>query len=175
MKISAIILVIVILCAACTTSTDPNPHIDGRELTGAKLQLYDVIIDLDGRLFEQGFNKCDFETLNDLTADDFEFYHDQAGTNGSKESFVKSIDTYVCNNRYRAHRILLPETMSVFPLYRGDELYGAIQTASHKFRAVYPDGREQLTDTAKLFTLWIKTAEGWKMRRSFSYDHISYE
>ena len=137
--------------------------------------LHVTIADLDRRLFELGFNNCDLPSLNEIIADDFEFYHDQAGTNGSKESFVESIETYVCNNDYRAHRRLLPNTMFVFPLYRGDKLYGAIQTASHEFYAAYPDGREQLTDTAKLFTLWIKTRDGWKMRRSFSYDHITYE
>ena len=172
MKIRIASLAIAVLCSACATPSSSGGYHDR---SSAKSELYNRIVELDDRLFKLGFNACDLQSLSDVTADDFEFYHDQAGTNGSKESFVASIDTYVCNNEYRAQRRLRPETMLVFPLYRGEELYGAVQTASHEFFALYPDGREQLTDTAKLFTLWIKTANGWKMRRSFSYDHISYE
>ncbi len=175
MKIYATILATVLLCGACTTQTGPNAQNDRQAPVGAEFKLYNTVADLDARLFDLGFNTCDLQSLDEITAGDFEFYHDQAGTNGLKESFIASIDTYVCNNSYRAHRRLLPETMSVFPMYRGDKLYGAIQTASHEFYAIYPDGSEQLTDTAKLFTLWIKTADDWKMRRSFSYDHISHE
>ena len=163
-----------LLCAACTAVKVPHAIDQGQSRSEIEADLSDVILELDRRLFEQGFNTCEVQNMGDVIDESFEFYHDQSGTNGSKAGFIASIGTYVCKNEYRAMRRLLPESVSIFPLYNGNHLYGAIQQASHEFYAIYPDGHEELTDTAKLFTLWVKTADGWKMRRSFSYDHISY-
>ncbi|MEP0393101.1 hypothetical protein [Erythrobacter sp.] len=168
---STIKTVLCAVLASCTTSLDSTHQ---RAPNGDERELYDIVLQLDAVLFEQGFNQCNMERIKDVTAAEFEFYHDLAGTNGSKASFVDSLDRSVCDNDYRAHRRLLPHTMVVFPMYNGDRLYGAIQTATHEFYAIHPDGREELTDTARLFTLWIKTENGWRMQRSFSYDHVSY-
>lgn len=50
--------------------------------------LYHEIIRLDSLLFDEGFNKCNFEVLSQMTSNDLEFYHDQGGITLGKELFL---------------------------------------------------------------------------------------
>ena len=42
--------------------------------------LHKEIMALDSVLFEEGFNGCDLDAVEALLTEDFEFYHDQNGT-----------------------------------------------------------------------------------------------
>jgi len=127
----------------------------------------------DSLLFEVGFNQCKTSVFNDLVAEDFEFYHDQSGVITDKDSFVKGISEGLCAMDYRAFREADRTSLKVFPLYDQGELYGALQTGSHRFYAIRQGEPRELTSTALFNHLWIIENGTWKLKRVISYNHIA--
>ena len=133
--------------------------------------LFDTLKDEDSLLFNVGFNTCDINVFESLISDDFEFYHDQGGITLSKSSFIDSIKENICNLDYKPRRELVEKSLDAFPLYNNGKLYGAIQIGEHKFYAVYADGKEEHTSTAKFTHVWLNKDGKWTLSRSLSYDH----
>lgn len=127
----------------------------------------------DSLLFNVGFNECDVIQFKKLIAEDFEFYHDEAGVMKSKEEFMEGITNGLCGtlNPTKSRRELVVESLEVFPLYKNGELYGAIQNGEHKFFESVNGGPESKGSIAKFSHVWIKEDQGWKIRRVLSYDH----
>lgn len=116
----------------------------------------------DSLLFSVGFNTCDLEQIDKLISADMEFYHDKGGMDDSKAAFLAAIKQNVCSSgKSQAHRILDKNSLEVFPLYKGQELYGAIQKGIHFF------GNTQ----ARFTHLWMLEQAEWKLSRVISYDH----
>ncbi len=134
----------------------------------------------DKELFRAAFDTCDTKVLEQLFTEDFEFYHDKGGLTEGRETFVGRF-AEGCAQRDRkapqpAKRILVPESLEVYPLYRNGELYGAIQHGIHTFEFLNEKGEYQKGDIAKFTHVWIKDEEGrWKVRRELSYDHQSQQ
>lgn len=59
----------------------------------------------------------------------------------------------------------------MYPLRRGEDIYGAVMTGEHDFFVTEPDKAEQLAGRA-LFThlMLLKNAQ-WKIGRILSYSH----
>ncbi|GHB42106.1 hypothetical protein GCM10007094_34140 [Pseudovibrio japonicus] len=144
---------------------------------GAHAQTEDSLFDrlrvLDQRLFAVGFNRCETEVFGELVAEDLEFYHDQSGITVSKAAFIGGIENGLCKLDYTARRELKEDSLQVFPLYNNDSLYGAIQTGEHSFYAIYEDGRNELTSTARFTHLWRLIDGEWQLSRVLSFDHSS--
>lgn len=141
--------------------------------TGPPGDLDQILSELDSLLFERGFNNCDIVQLEQLAAENFEFYHDQSGITNSKADFISSIETGICQLEYKARRALTEGSLQVFPLYNNGELYGAVQHGEHRFYAKYEGKPEILTSIAKFTHLWILKNKVWKLSRVLSYDHQS--
>jgi hypothetical protein len=133
-------------------------------------KLFTLLKEKDSLLFDRGYNHCDSIALEQLTSEDFEFYHDQGGITNGKQAFLESMKG-LCNLSYKPRRELVTGSLEAFPLYQNGELYGAVQTGEHRFYALEKDKPEYLTSTAKFTILWIKETEAWKMKRVLSYDH----
>src|SRR6185437_15521355 len=125
----------------------------------------------DSLLFNLGFNNCDIKQFENLVSDNFEFYHDEAGITSSKAAFIASVKDGICKLAYKPKRVLIENSLQVFPLEKNKVLYGAIQTGEHEFFAIEKDGSEHLTSTAKFTLVWLKENGGWKLSRALSYDH----
>ncbi len=124
--------------------------------------LYQVLMAKDSLLFEVGFNQCNLSQIEKLTMDDIEFYHDKDGITKSRKKFIASIKNNLCSTGSNVlKRVLNKGSVAVFPLYRGEELYGAIQNGSHSF------GQTQATYSH----LWLLEKEEWKLSRVLSYNH----
>ncbi len=134
-------------------------------------ELFEELNFYDGEIFERGFNQCEVEVIRQYVADDLEFYHDQAGITRSGESFANSIENGLCKMEYRAIREIVPESVEVFPLKNGNEVYGAIQKGEHHFFAVDEDGNKSFTSRAIFTHVWLKSGDDWKLSRVLSYDH----
>ncbi len=130
-----------------------------------------TILALDSLLFEKGFNQCDESAQQQLLHSDFEFYHDQGGVDTGKEKFISSFMANMCDANKKPIRKLVPAFNEFFPLYDGNLLYGVIQRGVHEFYIKEADKPLYKTSTAKFTHLWIKTAEGWKIKRVLSFDH----
>ncbi len=136
-------------------------------------ELFKALKTNDSLLFNVGFNTCDISQFETFIADDLEFYHDNSGVSNSKEAFMQSMKNGICspNNTVTVRRTLVPESLTVFPLYDNGTLYGAIQTGEHTFDELAKDGNKSQGSLAKFTHLWIKENENWKIKRVLSYDH----
>lgn len=125
----------------------------------------------DSMLFEIGYNKCDLTQFESLLSNNFEFYHDQAGSILSKSGFIESVRNNVCNLSYKAERQLIDSSLYIYTLKKKDKVYGAVQSGLHQFYAIDSTNFRQLTSTAKFTNLWLLESGKWKLSRSLSYDH----
>lgn len=125
----------------------------------------------DSSLFERGFNNCDFEILEKLVDDSFEFYHDENGIQ-NREQFLKGFKESICSNpNNKPIRKVIDESLEVFRLKNNGETYGAIQKGIHLFYIKEPHKELYLTNTAKFTSIWILKEGNWKLSRVLSYDH----
>ena len=133
--------------------------------------LFEQLKEKDSLIFELGFNHCDTIQFRNLLSDDFEFYHDQNGLLESKEKFIQNIPN-LCKMNYKPIRVLVDNSLEVFPLYSNGKIYGAIQTGVHEFYGEEDDKPRYLTSTAKFTHVWIIEGDYWKLKRILSYNHL---
>ncbi len=134
--------------------------------------LFDKLKEKDSLIFELGFNNCDTMQFRNLLSDDFEFYHDQNGLLESKEMFIQNIPN-LCKMDYKPIRVLVNNSLEVFPLFSNGRIYGAIQTGIHEFFGEKKGKPRYLTSTAKFTHVWIVEEGDWKLKRILSYDHVT--
>ena len=125
-------------------------------------ELFKTLQENDRLLFEEGFNKCDIAQFEKLISEDLEFYHDQGGVMTSKKQFMDNTKNNLCRKGFKKNdRILVKNSLQVFPMYNNGKLYGAIQNGVHRFG----------NSSAKFTHLWILENQQWKLKRVLSYDH----
>lgn len=134
-------------------------------------ELYQTLKAKDSLLFNVGYNTCDITQFELLLSEQFEFYHDQAGITASKTTFVSDVKNKLCQLSYQPKRVLLENSLAVFPLKKNGVLYGAIQTGEHQFYAIEKNKPEYLTSTAKFTHVWVLENGNWKLTKALSYDH----
>jgi len=126
----------------------------------------------DSLLFEVGFNTCDISQFEKLLSENFEFYHDKSGITATKSDFIASIRDGLCKMDYKARRVMIENSMEVYPMEKDGVLYGAIQTGIHRFYEINEDKSQKLTSIAKFMHFWLLENGEWKLSRGYSYDHI---
>ncbi|MFT4680158.1 MAG: CubicO group peptidase (beta-lactamase class C family) [Flavobacteriales bacterium] len=125
----------------------------------------------DSLFFEEGFNKCNFEILETYIPEDFEFYHDQNGSQ-NREQFFTAFRESICSNTERKPiRKVVEGSLEVFRLKNNGQTYGAIQNGIHLFYIQEPNKEIYLTNIAKFTSVWNLENDEWKLSRVLSYDH----
>ncbi|MEP2103565.1 MAG: nuclear transport factor 2 family protein [Parasphingorhabdus sp.] len=146
------------LSAGANAETKPA---ETQESVAADLQA------LDGRLFKAAFEDCDMAVLEDLLADDLEFYHDRDGLSyTSSAGFIADVKKECGGGK----RVLVADSMTTHMI--GD--YGAMQHGRHEFHQVMPDGSSIAREKGVFMHMWQRTAgnsAGWQITRVISYDH----
>jgi CubicO group peptidase (beta-lactamase class C family) len=143
--------------------------------TEKSTELYQIIKEKDSLLFNLGFNNCDISQFENLVSEKFEFYHDQSGITNSKSAFINSIQNGLCKLNYKPKRVVVENSLEVYPLKNNGTLYGAIETGIHHFYAIEKDSSEYLTSIAKFSHIWILENGNWKLSKGLSYDHKDFE
>lgn len=135
-------------------------------------ELYKTIMSLDSLLFNVSFNTCNIKQFEDLTSDDFEFFHDKDSIS-DKKRFITTFKKGLCASpeTYQSRRELIDGTTEIYPLYTKGVLYGAIQMGVHRFYQTHKGKPEEFASTAKFTHLWLLKNKTWKLARSLSYDH----
>jgi hypothetical protein len=129
---------------------------------GKNSDLFKTLKTKDHLLFHDGFNTCDLNQMSELITDDIEFYHDKDGRTQSKKSFINSMKQHLCSSGKNAlKRVLKEETLEVFPLYKNNKLYAALQKGTHSFGET----------KASFSHLWLIQNGEWKLSRVISYNH----
>ncbi|HEY4054052.1 MAG TPA: serine hydrolase [Terriglobales bacterium] len=133
--------------------------------------LYQQIMQMDRLLFEDGFNQCQLDKLNEIVSDDFHFIHDQNGMQ-LKSEFMKGFKDSICSNPNRKPiRKPVPGTLEVFPLHNEGKLYGVVETGVHDFYIKEPGKALYETNVGRFTNVWLKTDKGWLLSESLSYGH----
>lgn len=137
-----------------------------------KSDLYKTIISKDSLLFNVGFNTCDISQFENLLSEKFEFFHDKDSIS-NKEQFLHNLRNGLCISptKYQSRRELLPESTEIYPLYKREKLYGAIQVGVHQFFETIENRKEVFGSSAKFTHLWLLENGVWKLTKSLSYDH----
>ncbi len=137
-----------------------------------KSDLYKTIISKDSLLFNVGFNTCDISQFENLLSEKFEFFHDKDSIS-NKEQFLHNLRNGLCISptTFQSRRELLPESTEIYPLYKREKLYGAIQVGVHQFFETIENRKEVFGSSAKFTHLWLLENGVWKLTKSLSYDH----
>lgn len=151
----------------------------GNSQVAKQSELYELLKEKDSLLFDAAFNRCDTDTMKDLFTEDFEFYHDKSGSTMGRESFLApTIERCASRNpadpQY-SKRMLVENSLEVYPLYDKGDLYGAIQQGIHRFEFLNNRREYQCGDTAKFTHLWVLEGGDWKIKRELSYDHQAHQ
>ncbi|MFC4263708.1 serine hydrolase [Ferruginibacter yonginensis] len=135
-------------------------------------ELYETILLKDSLLFNKGFNTCDIKQFENLLSEKFEFFHDKDSIS-NKATFLYNIKNGLCAapTTYQSRRELVKENTEIYPLYKGKNLYGAIQIGVHNFYETIAGKAEQFAGTAKFTDVWQLENGQWKLTKSLSFDH----
>ncbi len=126
---------------------------------------------LDQILFEKGFNQCQLSLIEPIITEDFEFYHDIAGTQ-DKQQFMQAMKNNICSIKTaKPIRKLVTDSLQVFPLKNNGKLYGIIQQGEHEFFLQESNASLRKTSIAKFTNLWILENDQWQLKRALSFDH----
>lgn len=129
----------------------------------------------DSLMFNEGFNKCNYNALKKVLHKDLEFFHDVGGTQ-NLEQFYNTFSKNICGNTSRKPiRKLMNETLETYPLKNNGKLYGAIQKGEHKFYIKEPNKELYITGEAKFINTWVLQNGEWKAKQILSYDHKPIE
>lgn len=134
--------------------------------------LYKLIMEKDSLLFNIGFNTCKVQQFEDLLSKDFRFFHDKDSIS-DKTTFLNGIKNGLCKSpeTYQSRRELLPGSTKIYPLYKGNMLYGAIQEGVHRFYESINGNKENYGSTARFTHVWILEDNNWKLNTSLSFNH----
>lgn len=137
-----------------------------------KSELYKTILSKDSLLFNIGFNVCNIDQFKSLLSDEFEFFHDEDSIS-NKKKFLSNFRNGLCKSptTYQSRRELLPESTEIYPLYKKDKLYGAIQVGIHQFYETIANQKEVFASSARFTHVWLLENGIWKLTKSLSYDH----
>ena len=143
----------------------------GQEKTNS--ELFVALQKTDSILFEQGFNKCNFEALEKIVHKDLEFLHDKGGIQ-NREQFFTAVRNNICGSQNgKPVRKLVEGSLQVYPLESNGKLYGAIQTGQHEFYMSVPGEPLHFTSKANFTHTWLLENGTWKLYHVLSYNHQS--
>jgi len=174
-KLTSLSFALALALFSCSDAEQPITEITSNVVTKVNSdnpELFRLIREKDSLLFQIGFNEIDTLQVSQLTATDFEFYHDEHGITENKSAFINSING-IRELPFKTWRTLVEGSMEVFPLYQDNSqvLYGAIQNGIHDFYQQNEGEAARKTNTAKFTHLWLIENGDWKLKRVLSYDH----
>src|SRR5258706_12444211 len=90
---------------------------------GEPKSLYDTIAAMDAK-WEDAYNHCKMDVMEELISEDLEFYHDQGGLMTSKKKLNEALKANICG---KVTRELKKASIEVYPI-KG---YGAVEMGLH--------------------------------------------
>ncbi len=133
--------------------------------------LHQTLSDKDAEFFQRGFNQCDLAYLETTVSAQLKFYHDRGGFQ-DKKLFMQSVRQNLCSDpAHKPIRKLVAGSLKTFPLYKDQQLYGAIQHGEHEFYLREPGKADRLTGTARFTSVWLQQDDNWILSDVLSYDH----
>jgi hypothetical protein len=120
--------------------------------------LYDSIAAMDA-IWEDAYNNCKLEVMDEVISEDLEFYHDQGGLMTSKQKLNEALKNNICG---KVTRELKKGSLEVYPI-KG---YGAVEMGLHAFHNAQEPGAQ--THFAKFVHIWKREHGKWRITRVIS-------
>ena len=116
------------------------------------------------------FNFSTSAVLNSHLTKDVEFYHDLGGSLLGYDALAK-VNEGMDNTKNRGRRVLVPDSLRIFPMRRGADIYGAIVMGQHDFFSTDSGNIVKRTVRSSFTHLMLLNDGVWKVSRIYSYDH----
>jgi hypothetical protein len=120
--------------------------------------LYDTIVAMDA-MWEDAYNHCKMEVMEEIISEDLEFYHDQGGLLTSKQKLNEALKTNICG---KVTRELKKGSIEVYAING----YGAVEMGMHGFHNSKEPGAQ--THFAKFVHIWKRDNGKWRITRVIS-------
>jgi len=120
--------------------------------------LYDSIVALDSK-WQDAYNNCKLDVMEEIISEDLEFYHDQGGLLTSKKKLNEALKQNICG---KVTRELQEGSIEVHRIPG----YGAVEMGLHGFHNVQePNSKPHF---AKFVHLWKNENGHWRITRVIS-------
>lgn len=120
--------------------------------------LYDSIVAMDAR-WEDAYNNCKLDVMEEIISEDLEFYHDQGGLLTSKKKLNEALKNNICG---KVKRELKEGSIEVYAI-KG---YGAVEMGLHGFLPLNQQGHA--SHYSKFVHLWKRENGYWRITRVIS-------
>ena len=120
--------------------------------------LYDSIATMDA-MWEDAYNNCKLDVMEELISEDLEFYHDQGGLMTSKQKLNEALKNNICG---KVTRQLKEGSLEVYPI-KG---YGAVEMGLHAFHNKKEPGLQ--VHYSKFVHIWKRDNGKWRITRVIS-------
>lgn len=155
MKKISIVIPVSFLALLFFTGFKSDPGVVEERITAS---LYDTIVAMDTK-WEDAYNNCKLDVMEEIISEDLEFYHDRSGLLTSKKILNEALKNNICG---KVQRALKPGSIEVYEI-KG---YGALEMGMHGFHNVNQTGPPD--HYAKFVHLWKKENGKWRITRVFS-------
>lgn len=120
--------------------------------------LYDSIVTMDA-MWEDAYNNCKLDVMEEIISEDLEFYHDQGGLMTSKTKLNEALKANICG---KVNRALKQGSIEVYPIPG----YGAVEMGLHGFY----NSKQKPTELhyAKFVHMWKRENGKWRITRVIS-------
>jgi ketosteroid isomerase-like protein len=120
--------------------------------------LYDSIAMMDA-MWEDAYNNCKLDVMEEVISEDLEFYHDQGGLMTSKKKLNEALKANICG---KVTRSLKPGSLEVYAING----YGAVEMGLHAFH----NSKEPAAPPhyAKFVHIWKRENGKWRITRVIS-------
>jgi ketosteroid isomerase-like protein len=120
--------------------------------------LYDTIVAMDAT-WEDAYNNCKLDVMEEIISEDLEFYHDQGGLMTSKQKLNEALKANICG---KVTRELKKGSLEVYPI-KG---YGAVEMGLHAFHN--SKERNPQPHYSKFVHIWKRENGKWRITRVIS-------
>jgi len=128
-----------------------------RDGNAAPMSLYDSIAVMDS-IWEDAYDNCKLDVMEEIISEDLEFYHDQGGVMTSKKKLNEALKANICG---KVKRELKKGSLEVYPI-KG---YGAVEMGLHGFHGV---NETNASHYSKFVHIWKRTNGKWQITRVIS-------
>lgn len=145
-----------LLTTAFTYKTEslvhPLPPLPGTD------PVYDAVVANDAR-WEDAYNNCKLDVINELINEDLEFYHDKGGLSTSKQQLIEALKNNICG---KVKRVLKKGSIEVSAIPG----YGAVEIGMHGFANTNEPASE--IRYARFVHVWKLEHGTWSITRVIS-------
>jgi hypothetical protein len=120
--------------------------------------LYDSIAMMD-TMWEDAYNNCKLDVMEEVISEDLEFYHDLGGLLTSKKKLNEALKANICG---KVTRSLKPGSLEVYPI-KG---YGAVEMGLHAFNNSQEPAAQP--HYSKFVHIWKREDGKWRITRVIS-------